>query len=125
MLQSSTPWTLFLDDERSPAAVAKTYLFNVRTARSTEEAKQLVLKHGVPIVMSLDHDLGGDDTAFKFLWWLIDEHLSGRLNLANVNRVQVHSANPIGVEKLMSLWQNIAREENLPAEIKRVTAYEA
>jgi len=70
--------------------------------KSSEEAifflsewKQL---HGlglieVPKVMSLDHDLGGDDTTRPIVIWMCES------NFWPVE-VRVHSANPVGVEWL-------------------------
>jgi len=110
---SSSPkppiWHLFLDDERSPYDA----LFadgNTQTARSSEEAKEMVEKWGLPETMSLDHDLGGDDTGHKFLWWLINGHIDELWDLNSVELVQVHSRNPVGAENIMKLWNGFAVE---------------
>ena len=103
-------WKLYLDDLRDPShtygeafvrgeveAEFAPALWVV--ARSTEEAKKLVLDRGMPEVMSLDHDLGGQDRAMDFLVWLAREYWDGS---QPIPMVVVHSANPIGSENLRS-----------------------
>lgn len=60
-------WKLWLDDQLDtvrPCPVGFT------GAASSKEAMDLVLAHGPPEFMDLDCDLGGDDSAMKFLKWL-------------------------------------------------------
>lgn len=108
-------YTLFLDDERSP-----TYdLVDVRVAKDADEAINLVLEIGMPTVLSLDHDLGEDEngvkpTAMKFLWWLIDAELDGRIDLREVKRVIIHSRNPEGSKNLAGLWNGYAIDIGSP-----------
>lgn len=113
-------WHLFLDDERSPDAAGWDDALNVQVARSSEEAKMMVEERGLPVGISFDHDLGGDDTGFKFMWWLINGHLDQKWDLAMVKAVQVHSANPEGARKLMALWDNFCRVHSIDTTIKRV-----
>lgn len=89
-------------------------------ARSSSKALELVKTLGVPAQISFDHDLGGADTAFKFMVDLIDGHLGGRWNLGKLTSVQVHSANPIGAEKLIGLWRGFCVSEQLYIPVKRV-----
>jgi hypothetical protein len=112
-------WKLYLDDLRDPSytygealvpgeQVAR-HLESPRqvgfapalwvVARSTEEAKKLVLDRGMPEVMSLDHDLGDQDRAMDFLTWLANEYWDGT---QPIPMVIVHSANPIEAENLRS-----------------------
>lgn len=51
--------------------------------------------NGIPLgsVMSLDHDLGGDDTTRRIVLWMCE-------NEAWPDEVRVHSANPVGVDWL-------------------------
>jgi len=44
-------------------------------------------------VMSLDHDLGGDDTSRRIVLWMCENEFWPE-------EVRVHSANPVGVEWL-------------------------
>jgi hypothetical protein len=88
-------WKLWLDDER-PAPVG--YLH----AKSTDQALAMVVELGAPEFMSLDHDLGGNDTAMVFV-----RKLSEILNAPP--KYQVHSANPVGVQNLLSLLSSWER----------------
>ncbi len=112
-------WYLFLDDERFPAEAL--WEFDaIMMARSSVEAQVMVEKMGLPKSISFDHDLGGDDTGFKFMWWLIDGHLDGRWDLSSINSIQIHSANEVGAKKMMSLWENFFRTQAFSYDIKRV-----
>lgn len=71
-------------------------------ARSSEEAKALVRKHGMPEFLDLDHDLGGDDTARVFLSWLSERYPNGP-----IPSYRVHSRNVVGapaIESFMTSW---------------------
>ena len=107
-------YRLFIDDIRQPASPGWV------VARSSEEAKTIVLEYGMPATISFDHDLGGDDTAFKFMWWLINGHLDEKWNLITVQSVQIHSANPEGARKLIALWDNFCRVHKIDMPITRV-----
>lgn len=119
------PYALFLDDERVPsprfdalavtsgetqyaalpASIGSREDFVV--ARSSAEAITVVSARGLPELLCLDHDLGGDDTAMVFLrWW------TERVD-APFPEVYVHSENPVGrrnVESFVRSW-NRARGE--------------
>lgn len=104
-------WQLFLDDIRttryvygdSEDANLAPDLWTV--ARSTEEAKALVLAKGMPTLISFDHDLGHTDTAMVFLNWLAREYWDGT---AKVPAFKIHSDNPVGranIRAFMKSWQ--------------------
>jgi len=62
-------YSLWIDDRRDPkqnlhVLVDESPLFWVQTV---EEAKLFVSRHGMPITMYLDHDLGEDATVMEFL----------------------------------------------------------
>ena len=102
-------WNLFLDDERQTTYVDPNGERMWFVARSTEEAKDLVIDLGFPWFMSLDHDLGPDDTTMKFLNWLVWEY--GGNAITHVPDYQIHSANPIGsrnIESFMESWKRTA-----------------
>lgn len=92
-------WNLFLDDERMPKDNSRTWTI----ARSTEEAKKLVLERGVPGYTSFDHDLSGEDIALDFVKWMIDQDLDGKLKIPEDFRFNVHSANPVGAKNIQKL----------------------
>lgn len=107
------PWQLFLDDIRNPEDIypgGAPFLpgdgCSWTVARSTEEAKALVLAQGIPELCSFDHDLGGDDTVMVFLNWLVREYWNGDASLIPV--FHTHSANPVGrqnIRAFMGSWQ--------------------
>lgn len=73
-------WVWFKNSEDTIAELASLKFFSGRTDRS-------------PALMSLDHDLGGDDTSRAIVLWMC-EHDFWPVE------VRVHSANPVGVEWL-------------------------
>lgn len=95
-------WNLFLDDLREISHVyppPQTLYINWTVARSTEEAKSLVLSQGMPALISFDHDLGGEDKATVFLNWLIREFWTDE----QIPGYRVHSANPVGAANITSM----------------------
>jgi hypothetical protein len=92
-------YKLFIDDERFP--VDDSWVI----VRTSEEAIQHVKENGMPIYISFDHDLGGDDTSVKFIWWMIDLFLDGNIEISKDFDFYVHSQNPIGAENIRKLMQ--------------------
>jgi hypothetical protein len=90
-------YRLFLDDVRNPPD--KDWV----VCRSTQEAIEIIIQKGMPDFMSLDHDLGGDDTTMVFLKRLVNEVWDGKSNPPNY---QVHSANPIGTQNIISYMES-------------------
>lgn len=81
---------LFVDDLRDPPDDTWT------VARTSAEALE-ILQTGAQIdELSLDHDLGGDDTSRPAVLWLA-EHGGWPAT------VRAHSANPVGVEWLTGM----------------------
>lgn len=91
---------LFVDDLRYPAEHIRTENYTV--ARTVADAIDDVLRHGAPTLLSLDHDLGGDETAMLFVNWLIAAHQGGRFDITAIDVVNIHSENPIGAKNLAS-----------------------
>lgn len=89
---------LYLDDLRQPP---EGYVL----ARSSDEAIALVRELGWPQFMSLDHDLGGDDTTMRFLRMLVNEWDG----VSSPPDYQVHSANPVGRENIISFLESWKR----------------
>ncbi len=95
-----TKWKLYLDDERFPREQDGEGPWVL--ARSSTQAMLVVRKLGVPSFMSLDHDLGGDDTSMVFLKWLADNYPD------SCPDYQVHSMNNQGIPNIiayMSSWK--------------------
>lgn len=106
-------WILWLDDLRpapkeGPFHTASFFADLPWTiARSTKEALDLVEIQGLPIFMSLDHDLGGEDTVMEFLKALADRW-DGK---SRPPEFKVHSANPVGRENIIAFmrsWHKVA-----------------
>ena len=91
------PWILFLDDLRNPPDDSWT------VARSSIEALEYVNIRGLPQEMSLDHDLGGDDTTMEFLKKLIPNHLDSG---TEVPKYMIHSQNPVGKANIISMMES-------------------
>lgn len=89
-MKQSNNWTLFIDDERYPNDP------NSRIARNSADAIWLVDNLGIPKHIDFDHDLGGDDTSMKFLMWLEEKLIDGKLVIREDFTYSVHSQNPIG-----------------------------
>jgi hypothetical protein len=93
-------WKLFLDDLRAPPDGSWV------VARSVAAATEHTKTYGLPLAMSLDHDLGDGADAPGYLWFLINGFLDGHFSQEVMRiRMHVHSANPVGLENLNSLWK--------------------
>lgn len=109
-------WNLFLDDLRNPETTGAQErngqidygIDQWVVCRSSEEALKEVAARGFPTYMSLDHDLGGDDTTMVFLRRLIDELWVGELP----PNYLVHSQNPVGRENIISFMDSWAKATN-------------
>lgn len=106
-------YSLYLDDIRIPdyefhKLNAKLSLksgnknpYKLRIARSSEQAKEIIKRYGMPSFISFDHDLGGEDTSIVFLRWLTEHYFD-----LNIPEYVVHSANPIGKDNLISIMNS-------------------
>lgn len=97
---------LYIDDVRCPPDDGFVVL------RTSEEALQYVREHGWPNFMSLDHDLGGDDTVMVFLRRLVDEIWDQKTLPPHY---YVHSANPVGKQNIISFmnsWHRVAESNS-------------
>ena len=90
-------YKLFIDDERNPPEDGWV------VCRSTEEAITLIKSQGIPDFMSLDHDLGGDDTTMVFLKRFVSEIWDGKTDPPGY---KVHSANPVGAKNIISFMES-------------------
>jgi len=94
--------TLYIDDIRTPKTE-----FTV-IVRTCEEGQAYVREHGMPDFISFDHDLGMVDgkerkSGFDFAKWIVDSELDGEIVIPEGFKFNVHSANPVGAEKIRSL----------------------
>ena len=94
---------LFVDDERFPPE-------GWELAKTSEEALywlDYLKRHTDPfIAISLDHDLGGDDTTRPVVLWMCEHDFWPE-------QVYVHTGNPIGEEFLVGMVRRYAPEGTL------------
>jgi peptidoglycan/xylan/chitin deacetylase (PgdA/CDA1 family) len=100
---------LYIDDIRSPKTDGNWVIL-----RTSQEAIDYVKKYGVPNFVSLDHDLGGDDTVMIFLKWLIEYDLdNGGSVIPNDFHWNIHSANNVGTDNMNGLLTSYLKQKNL------------
>jgi hypothetical protein len=97
-------WHLFIDDERHPTNPNRWWI-----ARTSEEAINLITKHGMPVEITFDHDLGGDDTSMRVIHWIIDQHLDGKLPIPDTFAYSIHSQNSVGVRNISGLMDGFLK----------------
>jgi len=90
---------LYIDDIRNPKTDNEWIVL-----RTSEEAINFVKKNGIPHEVSLDHDLGGDDTIMIFLKWLVEYDMDNDGKIIPLDfKWIVHSANPVGTKNIDGL----------------------
>lgn len=60
--------------------------------------------------MSLDHDLGGEDTTRRIILWMIDHNFK-------VRRLGVHTSNPVGAEWLLETAKRYKVSQEEPVRV--------
>ncbi len=101
----SKPLFFWIDDERNPPSPSWV------VCRTSQEAVDAVKTHGWPVHMSLDHDLGGDDTVMVFLKRMVNELWDGKIRPPTWT---AHSANPEGVKNISSFMGSWIKSMDLP-----------
>jgi len=101
------PWRLWLDDQLDTIPSRFTPEGYVG-AKSSLAARELVLKKGLPEIMDLDHDLGGEDTVMIFLKWLAGKYPNGP-----VPEYHIHSENVAGQKTIQSYMDSWKRSLDL------------
>ena len=97
-------WSLWLDDQLDdPEVVGRKTPEGFDGAKSTDEAAEFVRLWGPPVMMDLDHDLGGGDSAMVFLRWLSEEFPY------SCPAYLIHSENPIGRENIVAFMESWKR----------------
>ena len=97
------PYKLFIDDERFP--VTDDWVI----VRTSKEAIDYVAQNGFPREISFDHDLGYDDTSIRFLHWIAEALMDGKLTIPENFTYSVHSQNPVGAKNIHSYMQCILK----------------
>jgi len=90
---------LYIDDERSPQGTKYDFI-----ARTSQDAIQIMEKHGCPIYISFDHDLSyaSEYDGIGIVNWMIERDLiSGGKFIPGAFHYIVHSANPIGRDNII------------------------
>ncbi|SNR93862.1 cyclic-phosphate processing receiver domain-containing protein [Flavobacterium sp. ov086] len=102
-------YKLFLDDIRDVKMVYKNLTDeDFVIVRNFHDFKTVILKNGLPELISFDNDLGLDENGviaedgYAAAKWLV--YQSG-LDLVNL-RFNVHSANPVAAQQIQSLLDN-------------------
>jgi hypothetical protein len=90
-------YSLFLDDERFPPR--KNAVGEWIIARSLDEVKTTIQKHGFPSFVSFDHDLGDGPTGMDVAKYLVDLDMDQGL-MPDEFAYYVHSQNPIGAANI-------------------------
>ena len=94
---------MYLDDLRTPI---EEYDFVVK---SYEEAIEVIKVNGMPSFISFDHDLGIDEngnslkTGYDLAKWIVVNDLNNTFVLPSDFKYKVHSQNPIGKKKIITL----------------------
>jgi hypothetical protein len=83
---------IYLDDERNPKGK------NWIVVRTVNEFKE-IYKEYYPYIdeISLDHDLGTDETGYDALTWLEEQIITKGWDIPDIN---IHSANPSGRDRM-------------------------
>jgi hypothetical protein len=102
-------YKLFLDDIRDPPHT------DWVVVRSSANALYIVRESGeLPVAVSLDHDLGGEDNAMVFLKGLYDIWESVNGKWIDIPGYIVHSANPVGSQNIVSFMESWKKSALMP-----------
>lgn len=104
------PWKLFLDDAwDDPEALFRHPPDDFVPVKSSGAAIILIETMGeLPAFISFDHDLSGDDTAMKLIDYMIEHYYD-----SDVPDYQVHSANPVGAQNIISKMESWKKSQKL------------
>lgn len=130
-------YNLFLDDVRTPESTYKYTLKDVyilkewSIVRSYEAFVAHITTHGLPKLISFDHDLAkahyhesmykGREVYMKYIEtttektgydcakWLVEYCINNNLNLPNF---MIHSMNPVGGENIQMLLENFKKHQS-------------
>lgn len=77
--------------------------------RSYREAVLYIKEHGLPAMISFDHDLGLEESGYDIAKWIVEQILDGNLDLPKEFSYTVHSANPVGKRNIEALFNNFTK----------------
>ena len=122
-METGIAWFLWLDDERYPPECLSHPTPRIapewRIARNVADAKWMVERLGIPIYMSLDHDLGDRKfTGMDFVRWLCDHIMENNIRVPEGFSYRIHSMNPVGAENMERYLKNFFEDWYLPMEGK-------
>lgn len=94
-------YVMFIDDERLPTEAqlndGRVWLM----CATLDDVKRTVRKHGLPVFVSFDHDLGDNEpTGYDIAKWMVEQELRGLEEFPEGFEFYVHSQNPIGKENI-------------------------
>lgn len=101
-------YKLFLDDIRTPNSVYDCFNNDWIVARDYNEFVNVITQSGAPEVISFDHDLGeaayagdynSEKTGYDCAKWIVENNIK-------VSNIHIHSFNPVGADKIRSLFDN-------------------
>lgn len=98
-------YRLFLDDERDPPEDSGPW----EVVRTSGDAIDLLYRLGVPLYISFDHDLGGDDKATRYVDALLDYVMDNNLPMPVGFGFYVHSQNPVGARNIQGKLDSFIR----------------
>jgi hypothetical protein len=97
-------WKLFLDDVREVTDIYDD-ASGFTVARNLIHAKTLIQLFGIPHFISFDHDLGGDETGYELVKWMVDLDMESPIFPPDF-QFRVHSANPVGRKNIECYLNN-------------------
>lgn len=93
---------LYIDDKRYPQTNHK---WNI--VRNYDEAIEFMNENGCPEYVTFDHDLGDSKSGYDIAKWMVEKDLDSHGKFIPENFVfNVHSANPVGRDNIVSLLGN-------------------
>lgn len=98
-----TKYSLFIDDERQPPKDGNHWV----VVKTSDEAISYVSRCGYPKYVSFDHDLGGNDTVMRFVYWILDRCLDRGIPLPF--EWTVHSQNPVGRDNIIGILKSFEK----------------
>jgi hypothetical protein len=99
-------YRLFIDDERFPPDSDN---LNWKIARDWDDVQTIIEQHGMPTMISFDHDLGDYTyTGYDITKFLVELDMDGNMlyQIPDEFLFYVHSQNPIGKRNIESYLNN-------------------
>ncbi len=95
---------LWLDDLRPvPQDTSEEYEW----VKNFYEFQKWIVENGMPDVLDLDHDLGGDKTGYDCLKFCLGMHSADKTQ--KLPELRIHSSNPVGSENMLYYYRNYSK----------------